>query len=280
LDSKTHKLSSFKAANKHFKKMKKLDNLEQFLKDNRSAFDNALPADAIWDKIEHQISETKVNVEDFISNNRAAFDSEIPSLDIWSKIENTLPQSNKIEHFITENRVLFDIETPHLKVWSGIEKRLEGVKEYGVVRMGWWRQAAAAVALLVVGAYLGVYFTNKTENTAIVQAAKEVAPDLNEAENFYNQKVESKLTQLVSYNPDPSPQGVLGTVMADLNQLDEIQEELKEELRRAPASTREEIVRRLIENYQIKLGILERVLNHIEEHQTDNQKIQQKNEKI
>lgn len=253
--------------------MKKLNNLEQFLKENRSAFDNALPSDAIWDRIDHQISETKVNVEDFISSNREAFDSEMPSLDIWSKIEGTLPQSSPIEHFITNNKEKFDTETPHLKVWSGIEKRLNGVKEYGVVRIGWWRQAAAAVALLVVGACLGMYFTNKTENTAIVQAAKEVAPDLKEAENFYNQKVESKLTQLVSYNPDPS-------VMADLNQLDEIQEELRKELRRAPASTREEIVRRLIENYQIKLGILERVLNHIEEHQTDNQKIQQKNEKI
>ena len=99
----------------------------------------------------------------------------------------------------------------------------------------------------------------------------DIAPDLKEAESYYTKKVEVKYSELVNHNPDPS-------VITDLKQIDEVQKELKKELENAPATAREEIVRRMIENYQIKLGILERVLNHIEEH-PDNQKLQQ-NEKI
>lgn len=254
--------------------MKKLDNIEQFLRENKAAFDNAEPNDALWNRVTEALSNYEPKgIESFISDNRSAFDSEVPSLKLWANIESALPQNANIEQFLKENKPQFDTEIPHLRVWTNIEKRLNTLKSGGIVRMNWWRQAAAAIALLVIGASAGVYFSNKTEDKAIVQVAKEVAPDLKEAENFYNQKVESKLTQLVSYNPDPS-------VMNDLQQIDAIQEELRKELRNAPTSTREEIVRRLIENYQIKLGILERVLNHIEEHRIENQKLQQKNEKI
>ena len=252
--------------------MKELDNIEQFLKDNKAAFDTAVPSDALWSAIESKLS-AKTGIEDFIKTNRDAFDTEVPEFHLWEKIENNLVQDDKIEKYISKNRDSFDTEIPSLKVWNTIEKQINRVQEYKIVKITWWRQAVAAVGLLLVGACLGIYFNQKTSEKAVENLAQQVAPDLNEAEKFYNQKVETQLTKLVSYNPDPS-------VMADLKQLDEIQEELKNELRNAPASTREEIVRRLIENYQTKLGILERVLYHIEEHQTGNQKIQQKNESI
>lgn len=214
------------------------------------------------------------NLEQFIAHNRASFDSETPSEKVWAHIESRLPDDDTVlERFIQINREQFDTDTPHLKVWTAIDNRINpGQNSSKMVRMSWLRQAAAAVALLIVGAVLGVWGYNKTQAKEIAQVTHNIAPDLKEAENFYNQKVEARYTQLVSSNPDP-------LVINDLNQLDEVQRELKKELENAPATAREEIVRRLIENYQIKLGILERVLNHIEEHQTDNQKEQQ-NEKI
>jgi hypothetical protein len=60
-----------------------------------------------------------------------------------------------------------------------------------------------------------------------------------------------------------------------LQQIDAVQQELKAELEKAPSSTREEIIERMIENYKIKLGILERVLEHIEQKQIQNQKSKQ-----
>ena len=125
----------------------------------------------------------------------------------------------------------------------------------------------------MVGAALGIYFSEKKEAIIIAKTTETVAPELNEAEDFYTKKVESQYAKLVSYNPDPS-------VIADLKQLDEVQQELKKELENAPNSTKEEIINRLIENYRIKLGILERVLNHIEENKSENQKSSQQHEKI
>lgn len=72
---------------------------------------------------------------------------------------------------------------------------------------------------------------------------------------------------MASFQPETDP-----SVLADLRQIDDIQKELKQELDDAPASAREEIVKRMIDNYKIKLGILERVLQHIEEYQVNHLK--------
>lgn len=213
------------------------------------------------------------NLEKYIKSNRLAFDTEAPRADVWKAIETEMAAADSVENFIRTNRPAFDTEIPSLKVWATIEKQVNPQPMNKVVRMTWWRQAAAAVALLVVGAFIGFYLNENKVDKALVQASEQVAPELQEAEDFYNQKVQSKYAQLASFNPDPS-------VMADLKQIDEVQEELRQELKNAPTSTREDIVRRLIENYQIKLGILERVLNHIKEHPLDNQKSQQQHESI
>jgi hypothetical protein len=107
-----------------------------------------------------------------------------------------------------------------------------------------------------------------TDKIAIAQhtegglKAEDVAKELRHAEAFYNQKVQLKLNQLASFNPDPE-------VVEDLKQIDEVQIELHRELDNAPSSSREEIIERLMENYKIKLDILERVLNHLQQHSQD-----------
>lgn len=211
------------------------------------------------------------NLEQFIANNRTAFDTGTPSVEVWAGVEKRLADDDILEKFIEKNRTDFDTEIPNLKLWAAIDNQINPLKENKIVRMSWLRQAAAAIALLIVGAGLGVFLNEKAEVKALSQVTSDIAPDLKEAESYYTKKVEVKYSELVNHNPDPS-------VITDLKQIDEVQKELKKELENAPATAREEIVRRMIENYQIKLGILERVLNHIEEH-PDNQKLQQ-NEKI
>ena len=259
------------------------DNVENFIKKHRSAFDTATPRAGLWAAIETQIEATD-NVENFIKNNRLVFDTATPRATIWEAIDSQLGKKNKLENYIQANREAFDTHTPSLKVWHNVAATLVAENESATkvtvtntkvvsLSLTWWRQAAAAVALLVFGVMIGFLLNQKQADQALAQATEQVAPELEEAENFYNQKVQSKYTQLASFNPDPS-------VLADLKQLDEVQEELRKELQHAPSSTREEIVRRLIENYQIKLGILERVLNHIKEQPLDNQKSQQQHESI
>ena len=218
------------------------------------------------------------NLEQYIADNRMAFDTEIPNLRVWASIEKQLVPELNVEAFIEDNRGDFDTEIPNLKIWAQIDKVVNRSAENRFILRGVFLRAAAAVALLVVGATVGILVYEKRENSIVEKQVEQVAPDFQKTEKYYDQQVQAILTKLATYqNTDPS-------VFSDLKQIDEIQEELKAELGNAPISTREEIVRRMIENYQIKIGILERVLEHIEDNPSQNreneQKIKQQNDSI
>ena len=243
------------------------DNLEHFIDSNRTDFDTETPSLKIWANIEKQIVD-KDNIDVFIEKNRLDFDSETPSQQVWAGVERYL-QGENVEQFVRENRYDFDSETPNLKVWANIERSLPTQKEGAkTLTFNWLRRAAAAIALLIMGVGIGLFINNKNSNDLTG-----LAPEFREAEAFYNQKMASQMTKLVGYNPDPS-------VLSDLKKVDEVRNELKKELELTPDTNQEEIIRRLIQNYQTKLGILERVLNNIEEHQIESQKKQQQNGKI
>jgi hypothetical protein len=247
--------------------MKNLDNIEKFLLDNREAFDTETPRTHLWANVAGRLEQTD-NLEQFITSNRVDFDLEVPSLKIWANIEKHLKGEN-IEQFVRDNRYDFDSEMPNLKVWANVEKALPNQKDRAkVLTFNWLRRAAAAVALLITGVGIGLFINQKSDNTMAI-----TAPEFKEAEQFYNQKLETQMTKLVRYNPDPS-------VLSDLKKVDEVRNELKIELEQTPDANQDEIIRRLIQNYQTKLGILEHVLNNMEAHQIESQKKQQQNGKI
>lgn len=218
------------------------------------------------------------NLEQYITDNRDAFDTEIPNLKVWATIEKRLAPELDVEAFIESNRADFDTEIPNLKIWAQIDKTVNQSTEKRLILRRWLVRSAAAVALLIVGATTGIALYEKRGDAIVEKQVEQVAPDFQNTEKFYDQQVQAKLTKLASYqNTDPS-------VFSDLKQIDAVQEELKAELNDAPTSTREEIVRRMIENYQIKIGILERVLEHVENNPSQNweneQKRKQQNDSI
>jgi hypothetical protein len=225
-----------------------MDNLEKFIHDNRSDFDSEIPNATIWAAIETDLND---DIEQFVRNRRADFDTETPNLKIWSAIDTAL------------------IHSANHSLNNSVEKRVEKKVEMTVIKRSdykqWVWRIAASVTLLVVGASGGFYFKTKQEAVGVAQTVEQIAPDFREAEQFYAQKVQNQLIKLANYQPNGDP-----SVLADLQQIDEIQKELKQELQDAPTATREEIVKHLIENYKIKLGILERVLQHVNESQNNN----------
>jgi hypothetical protein len=239
-----------------------MDNLEKFIHDNRPDFDSEAPKLDLWADIEGSLDDEEI--ERFVQSNRADFDTEIPNLKVWAGINNTLG-NDEIEQFLHTNRAAFDTEKPNLKLWATIEKRVHPVVVKNLVFKQWVWRIAAAITLLVVGASGGFYFKTKKEAADMAQTVNQIAPDFREAEQFYAQKVKTQLVKLASYSSKSDP-----SVLADLQQLDEMQKELKKELDEAPNATREDIVKRMIDNYKIKLGILERVLQHLDEHPTNN----------
>jgi len=166
-----------------------------------------------------------------------------------------------IEEFISQNRDQFDTENPSLKAWYQIEKSIEQEAKVGR-RLQLWkaaRMAAAVVLLLVLGGVIGSILTKQnTNNELAVEQLEQIVPELSEMEYYYRQQLNPKLQQLASYE-EVAPQ-----VMQDLQENDLFIQELKQELLKAPKGTEELVINNIIKTYQIKLGILERVLEHLE----------------
>ena len=180
------------------------------------------------------------NIEQFIAHNRPFLDTEQPNdLRIWEAIEQRLPPA----------------ETPVMELVKPKKKRI-------IAFLPSWRQAAAALVVLSMGVAMGLMW-KKSDTLPMGEVGSDVvetniSPELEQADKFYGLKVSQKIEALEAANPDPE-------VMSDLKQLDEVQAELRKELTNAPKGSQDEIVRTMIRNYQIKLDILEKVLNRIEE---------------
>ncbi len=170
------------------------------------------------------------DLEKFISDNRDDFDDKSPSYELWNKIEQHLSDKQPIS-------------TPILKP----------VYKRRFFRIG--SIAASAVLLVGIGLVIGLSIAKEKVPDKIVT---QIEPDYQDATQFYERQVSQKKAILASY-PET------GDVNAELANIDQIIEELKQELLAAPKSSREQIVKTMIENHQAKLNILNQVLEHIQQ---------------
>ncbi|MEM8525051.1 MAG: hypothetical protein AAGG68_10425 [Bacteroidota bacterium] len=168
---------------------------------------------------------------------------------------------DNLEEFISQNREAFDAENPPLKAWYQIEKSLDKEAKKGR-RVQLWkatRMAAAVVLLLVLGGIIGSILTKQSNgNELVAEQLEEIAPELSDMEFYYRQQLNPKLQQLAAY------ENVAPQIMQDLEENDLFIQELKQELLKAPKGTEEIVLNNIIKTYQIKLGILERVLEYLE----------------
>ena len=161
---------------------------------------------------------------------------------------------DNLEKFILENRAEFDTAMPSLKVWSDIDGQLEKKPAGRVVWMKRLRAAAAIALLLTAGGVAGAYLTKSSQE---VKSLADVSPEHAEMEQYFNTQVDEKLAKLASYKQD-------GNVKPDLQELDQVYEQLKQELQEAPPGGEQKIIEAMIENYQTKIDILEQVLEKVE----------------
>jgi len=165
-------------------------------------------------------------------------------------------KKDNLEQFIAENRDAFDDAVPNLKVWANIDKQLNPTATKRRTLFQYINKIAAAVLLLMImGA--GIHFYNNSQKNSI-ESLSEISKEFGEMEKYYEQEVNRKLTQLAAYKPQSNP------VTEDLQQLDEVMEELKQEYAKAPSQGEEIIINAIIKNYQTRLMILERVLDRVE----------------
>ena len=176
---------------------------------------------------------------------------------------------DRLEQFISDNREQFDLYQPDEKLWKGIESNVPGIRSSGI---GWkgvlWRAAAVLIifgASFILQEYLHmrrVILSDKTEDKILRDI-----PELKEAEIYYTSLLNDKIRQIepmISDNPE------LGeTLHQDLSELDSIYGELQRDLRDNIAN--DEVVEAMIQNYILKIQILEDLLEYMVETSKNNE---------
>lgn len=160
-------------------------------------------------------------------------------------------KENSLENFIREQRSEFDHAEPPAHLWEGIRRELEPPRVRRLTPRR-WHYAAAASLLILLGAGLGWWFSPR-----LAPAPDPAIAEFQEAEAFYRQRIAQKVHRLEAFD-------VLPGLAPDLDEIATSISELKQELERVPPAHRQEVIHSLIRNYQVKLELLERVLEHHE----------------
>ncbi len=243
--------------------MNRPDTIENFIRENRHAFDAATPGAQGWASLEKALERlgSACDLEKELLFNRLLLDTETPSGRVWANIEQFLEEqkNDPLENFIRENRETLDSEIPDLKVWANVAKATPAKAK--IVGIGWQRsllRAAASVALLIVGLTAGIWYARSGEPPAM--AMSEVSNEYAELEHYFQRDIAGKTQKLATFSGSQPVE-----VNQDLQQLDNVMAELRSELADVPEGNREQVVRAMIENYKAKAAILERVLERLEQ---------------
>lgn len=178
-----------------------------------------------------------------------------------------------LEKFIQENRADFDRNYPSSAVWDRIADELDKreyrhqPRIYTIMRL-----AAAIVLILAVGFVIGMYsFSPDQEQQMMVNMGPETYQRYQDINNYYTHQVSSKMHEVQNLKGG-TLNGDSASLGEDLQQLDAIFTELKQELMNNHEADEEKIIDAMIMNYQTKLEILERVADKLKKQPSTQQK--------
>ncbi|UCG27739.1 MAG: hypothetical protein JSV24_12335 [Bacteroidales bacterium] len=165
--------------------------------------------------------------------------------------------------FIHENRDHFDVYDPDPALWKKIRPPVK-ISEPGraIWRPILWRAAAVGI-IFILSVIISELVLRDTGffNRLTGGSGKEIRiPELQEAEIYYTSQLKTKYQEVSNYlkeNPE-----LENELIRDFTTLDSIYSELKEDLK--DNISNREVVEALIQNYRIKLTILEDLLQHLE----------------
>ena len=166
--------------------------------------------------------------------------------------------SDRLEDFVKQNREQFDLHQPDPSIWLKINPaNAPVVRERKPVR---WLRVAAAVAMIFAGSSAGIYFLAGGNSKADMHS-DEIYIEMQETQQYYTQMVAQRYDELRPFlATDPVANEML---TADMEELDEVYEDLKEDLKDNVSNP--EVIEAMILNYRVKLEILEDLLNQLKE---------------
>jgi len=159
-------------------------------------------------------------LEEYIDVNRQSFDQALPDHDLWNRIATGLPN-----------------ETPVVPMRR---PRIYQLMKY----------AAAVLAIVSLSVFSTMQYMKSSEPDVL---SAEVMTELYELTDFYDFEVKRKLSQLAAYGGETE-------ASKELMAIDEIISELRTELLEVPKGSEEKVINAMINNFQLKILILERIL--------------------
>lgn len=140
-------------------------------------------------------------------------------------------------------------------LWGDIELKLD--EQENKMHSGWyWMKVAASVSIIIaVGWALGSTFGSGGQKVRLY-GLSDMSPELAETEFYYSSQINETLHLISACDVD-----VDDFVMEDLALLDSAYRELQHDLR--DNVDNDEVVSAMIQNYRLKLQILEKILEEI-----------------
>ena len=157
-------------------------------------------------------------------------------------------KNDRLEEFIRDNNASFD----DLKAPSGVWNRIAPKERQATPLWKWTAVAASALLLVAVG-----YIFGMKSNTQ-----RDIAgwDEYEEAQAYYQARIDRKMEEIKSLP-------VSEEVMKDIQVLDEVYGQLRQQLLEDPNANTELLLSAMIRHQQQKLDVMEKILNHVDKYQ-------------
>lgn len=165
-------------------------------------------------------------------------------------------KTDDLRNFIEVNRESFEVYDYPQEDWQEIADKLEMAEKKSrsvVIPLKYvWR--SAAVFLILIGAVFYMSWTNwKNQSQQMMMST-----EMQEAEYYYGEQIAAKVALIAQLDQNAEKE-----VFRNLEALDIAFNELKSDLK--DNADNEEVIHAMIENYKIKLQILEQIIAQLEE---------------
>lgn len=179
-------------------------------------------------------------------------------------------QTDKLEKFVIENRNSFDDLEPNPAIWDKIQKR-----EPETSSLNWTKilVRAAAVAVIFVSSYIFIDYLSNQNNGMVLSEKEMIDPndagmvqELMEAEYYYTAQIDERKEEFYCLTANKT--GLRDDINLEMVELDQVFKNLKEDLK--DNADNEEVVFAMIQNYRLKLEILEEILMQLRSAEDNN----------
>lgn len=167
---------------------------------------------------------------------------------------------NNFEDFIRQHRAGFEEQGPHARVWKGLEQQLKAQQTHQpkVVQLlkRHWLKVAAVLVLVVNSVMIYQFLQFKKQQ----QDLGTISPELQEAKLYYTSQIEQKLEDIRQYSPEAL--GLDSTARKELELRNDTYQLLEKELEANPGNER--IRSAMVRYYQMKLDLLDKILEELQ----------------